>query len=115
MTPTCPPGYDCTFTKVGPPPHVYAHWWDGPWGIIVAAIAIVGVVIVLCFLIDAIKDARGARRQALGYREEKAMQAAEQREQRQHALAIEEQRTMQLDTAKGDPEMLRIVREMQRM
>lgn len=33
---------------------------------------------------------------------------------RQHDLAVEEQRTMQVDACKGNPEMLKLVRGMQR-
>jgi hypothetical protein len=33
---------------------------------------------------------------------------------RQHQLAIQEQQTIQVDAAKGNPEMLRMVRDMQR-
>lgn len=113
MSPTCPPGYDCTF-RVKDTPHFYAHWWDGPWGIVVAAATVACVAVVLVVVAYAIKDARAARHRSRDYREEKAMAAAEAREQRAHALAVEEQRTMQIDGAKGDPEMLRIVREMQR-
>jgi hypothetical protein len=79
MTPACPPHYTCTFSPKNPP-HYWAHWYDGPWGIVVALAAVAALT-------------------------------AEGERQRQHALAVEEQRTMQLDAAKGSPEMLKLVRQ----
>src|SRR5436190_14611028 len=49
MTPICPPGYTCKFA---PPKHhhYYAHWWDGPWGIVAVLVAIVALTILLITL-----------------------------------------------------------------
>jgi hypothetical protein len=100
--PTCPPDYDCTFTY-NPPGKTYDHWWDGPWGTVATIIAIVALTFMFCWLAyywyEAVKDKR-VRVSA--------------REQRDYDLALAEQFTTQIDMAKGDPEMLRIVQADQR-
>jgi flagellar biosynthesis/type III secretory pathway M-ring protein FliF/YscJ len=112
-TPVCPPHYVCTFTP-NPPDHVYDPWWTGPWGQWIAVGAVIAAMIVLIVLIVAIKDAREDARDRLERERERQRKEKRESEQRQHALDVEEQRTMQLDAAKGNPEMLRIVREMQK-
>lgn len=102
MTPVCPPGYHCRFDPVKHS-HFYAHWWNGPWGIVVAILAVAGIVAIFCTIAVQWRQVR----------ETKLHQALD-RDTRMSQLAIEEQRTMQLDAAKGNPEMLKIVREMQR-
>jgi hypothetical protein len=99
MTPNCPAHYSCTFTPLNPP-HYYAHWYDGPWGIVVAILIVAGFVIVACTAFYYWKEHADTKRAAV-----------ERERGRQNQLAIEEQRTMQLDAAKGNPEMLKLVRE----
>lgn len=101
MTPTCPTGYHCKFDPAKPV-HYWAHWWDGPWGIVVAFAVVAALVAIICTIVVQWARIRG----------EKAERRA-QTEERANRLAIEEQRTMQIDSAKGSPEMLKIVREMQ--
>jgi hypothetical protein len=102
VTPTCPPHYTCTFSPKNPP-HYWTHWYDGPWGIALAAAAIVALTIIVLTVVYYIKEHRSAK---LDYQRRER--------ERQNALAIEEQRTMQIDSAKGNVEMLRLVKEMQR-
>lgn len=103
MTPTCPMGYDCTFKPRDLDPHYYAHWWDGPAGIVVAIVALVALCVIVATVAYWWHELRS-----------KQMDRKAAQENRVNQLAIEEQRTMQLDAAKGDPEMLKIVRSMQR-
>lgn len=115
MTPTCPPGYDCTFTPTPPPqPHYLGPWWETSWGIVVAGATLIALVAILCTMAVMWRDARSTRLNAEARQRELERQEQARREERDHALALEEQRTMQLDAAKGNPEMLRVVREMQR-
>lgn len=102
MTPSCPTGYKCEFTPKGPP-HYWVHWWDGPWGIVVALVCVAALVAILCTIAVQVKQLR-----------ENKQRFAREKELRAHEQFIEEQHTMQLDAAKGDPEMLKIVRSMQR-
>jgi len=101
--PVCPPNYDCTFTPNPPEQHHIGPWWEGAWGTVATIALIVAVVFVLCwcayYWYEAAKDKRQRR-------------AA--REEREHTLAMAEQFTAQIDMAKGDDEMLKIVQEQQR-
>jgi cytochrome c biogenesis protein ResB len=99
--PVCPPDYNCTFTS-NPPDHVYDHWWDGPWGTFATIIAIVAVTFVLCWLAYYWYATVQDRRERHSVREE-----------RDYTLALSEQFTAQIDMAKGDPEMLKIVQSQQ--
>lgn len=101
MTPECPPGYTCTFDPIPPPEHHYlGPWYETSWGIVVSILAIIALVVIVWILADAWLNWRQAKRAAL-----------EEEHRRQHELDLEEQRTMQLDAAKGNPEMLKLVRE----
>ena len=102
MTPTCPKGYTCEFDPVVVEKHHLGPWWETGWGIVVGILVIVAVATVLITLAYYWLEARREKR-------EERERAAE----RMHKLAIEEQRTMQIDSAKGDPEMLKLVRSMQ--
>src|SRR4051794_40989169 len=102
MTPTCPSNYHCKFDPIKPGYH-WAHWWDGPWGIVVAVAIVVAVTIMVCTIAYQWKEIRDNRARYVATKEDRA-----------NKLAIEEQRTMQLDAAKGNPDMLKIVRDMQR-
>lgn len=102
MTPTCPPHYTCTFTPKNAP-HYWVHWWDGGWGIIVAILALIALVTICCACAYWWSEAR-RRKQEYNERER----------ERQNSLAVAEQQTVQIDAAKGDPEMLKMVQEMQR-
>jgi hypothetical protein len=99
MTPACPPHYTCTFSPKNPP-HYWAHWYDGPWGIVVALAAVAALTAVLVTVAYYVREHRA-----------QVLRIREGERQRQHALAVEEQRTMQLDAAKGSPEMLKLVRQ----
>lgn len=103
MNPVCPPGYICRFVPVEKPYH-YAHWWDTQWGIFVAVIALFALVLIVYTIAYYVHEHRKTVMQNISRRDEL-------RQQRAHDLAIEEQRTMQLDAAKGNPEMLKIVRQ----
>ncbi len=99
MTPECPPSYTCTFNLKDLDP---GPWWLGDAGIAVAIVGIIALTIVLTSLAYW-RHERKADRQRWQEREA----------ERTHKLAVEEQRTMQLDSAKGNPETLKIVRDMQ--
>lgn len=97
---TCPEGYTCKFTKVKEP--FEGPWWEGAWGIVVAIGGIIAVTIILLTVAYYYKEHRDNIRRSKDLERE-----------RSNALAIEEQRTMQLDAAKGDKEMLKIVRALE--
>ena len=101
--PVCPENYVCTFTPDPPEQHHIGPWWEGTWGTVATIALIVAIVFVLCWLAyywyEAIKDKR-QRRSA--------------RETRDWKLAMQEQFTAQIDMAKADPDMLKIVQEQQR-
>ena len=101
--PVCPSGWDCEFTRTYAPQAFDGPWWEGPWGIVVGILAVIALTIVLVTLAYYWHQLRESQRQYNSVREERA-----------HKLAIEEQRTMQVDSAKGNAEVLTLVKEMQR-
>lgn len=101
--PACPPHYTCSFRPVAPK-HYWAHWYDGPWGIVVTVLAIVAVAVIVITLAYYFKEARDTRRRAL-------LADRQAREEREQQRFIEEQRTMQLDACKGDKELFRLAQE----
>lgn len=101
MTPSCPPHYTCQFKPNNP--HYWAHWWDGPWGIAVSILMLVALCVIVAIIGYWWHEVHESKRRERLNREERA-----------NRLALEEQRTMQLDAAKGNPEMLKLVQEMQR-
>lgn len=101
--PVCPPNYECVF-RPKPPPHYWAHWWDGPWGQWVTILAIIALAIVLGLTVVTTYDHITDRRR------DKAREREDER-LREHELAIEQQRTMQLDAAQGNLEMLKLIRD----
>lgn len=96
--PVCPPGWNCTFKQ--PAEHFVGPWYEGTWGIVMAGVAIVAIVAILCTIAYYIHATRVAK-----------LDAAEKKRKEQHELAMEEQRTIQADAAKGNPEMLKLIRE----
>lgn len=105
MTPTCPDNYTCTFTLVHPHviSHAYGPWYNSPGGIVAMAIVAVIVVGLVAWAVATVyQDRHEVRRQAT--------LSVERRMERTHALALEEQRTMQGDEAKGNIEFLRELR-----
>jgi uncharacterized protein HemX len=104
MNPTCPTDYTCQFTLVKPRVvyHTIGPWYNHTAGWIVAIVAIIALASVIAYALQLRNDRQHA----------KANQAAQDK-QREHELAIEEQRTMQIDSAKGNPEMLKIVKDQQ--
>lgn len=100
--PWCPQDYNCTFTLVHPrvAVHHIGPWWNGLGGIVVVITAIVALALVLAISMNGITELRKRR---LDYNEK--------REIRAHELAIEEQRTYQAEQAKGNPEILKLIRE----
>ena len=106
MPPTCPTDYSCTFTllhartvtrAVGP-------WWQHTAGWIVALAAILTIGVVLAYATAQVTELHRTR--------ERERRIEREREtERAHALALEEQRTLQADAAKGNPEMLKLIRE----
>jgi hypothetical protein len=104
--PTCPQDYTCTFTRLHPRVvnHTLGPWYQHTAGWIVAVIAILAIASVLAWLISNMTALR-AKREAARERE------LERQREREYTLAIEEQRTLQADAAKGDPEMLKLIRQ----
>lgn len=100
MTPTCPTGYACTFTpkNVNPGP-----WWEGTWGTVVAIGGVIGLLCLLAWAAWLLAEARAERRRD-----------ARERENRAHKERLAEHFAHQLDAAEGSPEMLDLIREMQR-
>lgn len=102
MNPPCPPDYSCSFTLLHPRviTHTVGPWWHGGGGLAIAillAIALPCVLAYVSYLVsESRKDLRTKKDNELG---------------RQAKLELEKQRTMQMDMAKGNPEMLKIVRE----
>lgn len=111
--PQCPPGYTCTFTPIEPPET--GPWWQvGDAGPVLTGLAIVGVVVMVCVLVYWVAQTRKAARDAQSSREARELEERTAAATREHELAIEEQRTMQIDSAQGNPEVVRLVRDMQR-
>jgi hypothetical protein len=100
MTPSCPPHYTCTFSPKNPP-HYWAHWWDGGWGIVVAITLVLALTLVISLIAYWWSETRRRKQQF-----------TERERERQNTLAVEEQRTMQVDACKGNPEMLKLVKTM---
>lgn len=101
--PVCPPGWTCTFDPPPRPPGPQYPWWEGPWAIVLTGAAIIAFVLAVWIMAYYWNERKRAKQNAIT-----------EREKREHDRFIEEQRTMQLDAAKGNPEMLKAVREMQR-
>lgn len=95
--PACPPGWTCKFSQ--PTPHFVGPWYDGTAGIILASCALAAVVVCVAIVAYYSASIRRAR-----------LDAAAQKRREDHELALEEQRTMQADAAKGSPEMLKLIR-----
>lgn len=103
--PICPQDYSCTFTFTHPRVIVtHDVWWHGPWGISVAFVAIFAFAVVIGFTVYLILETR----RKVQFRQQ---QYREIQDQRAHDLAIEEQHTMQADAAKGNLEMLKLIRQ----
>lgn len=100
--PTCPQDYTCTFTRLHPRVvnHTLGPWYQHTAGVIVAVIAILAVASVAAYAFNL--HSEHTRRRDI---------TRQQEIQRAHDLAIEEQRTMQADAAKGSPEMLKLIRQ----
>lgn len=84
--------------------HQIGPWWHGPGGLVVAILAVIAITIAVITAIVVTKnyfDSRNLSRQ----------QHIETQEQHEHDLAMEEQRTLQADAAKGNPDMLKLIRE----
>lgn len=107
--PTCPAHYLCTFTPQQKfvVTHNIGAWWHGSGGLVVTILGIVAIAVAVIVLIVMTYDALGERADREQREHEKALE-------RKHDLEMQEQRTMQIDAAKGNPEMLKIVKEMQR-
>jgi uncharacterized membrane protein len=102
-TPVCPPHWKCEFNPVVIKHHFIGPWYETGWGIVVAILAIIALAIILCTLIVYIREARGQR---LDLESEERMRLRKEA----HELALEEQRTMQADAAKGNIEFLKVLR-----
>lgn len=102
MDVTCPVDYSCTFTLLHPRvvSHTLGPWYQHTTGWIVALVAVLVLGAVLAYATTLAAETH-RRRDAVRERET----------ERAHQLALEEQRTMQVDAAKGDPEMLKLIRE----
>jgi uncharacterized protein HemX len=105
MSVPCPQDYSCTFTLTHPRTIVtHDLWWHGPWGIVVALVAILALAAIIGLTIYWIMETR--RDTQLRQQQYRQIQ-----DQQAHTLAMEEQRTMQADAAKGNPEMLKLIRQ----
>lgn len=100
--PVCPEHYKCIFTPPKSPPN-YDVWWQGPWGVVAGLAVIVAVTIVLGMIVTYWAQGRAEARRERG----------RVREQ-EHKRLMAEQLTMQMDSAKGSPELLKIIREQSR-
>jgi uncharacterized membrane protein len=100
MNPSCPTDYTCTFTPVHPRiiTHTIGPWWHGAGGLVVAILAVIALVCLLAFVAHLISEARAERRNHEDIERE-----------RQNKLAIQEQYTMQIDSAKGNAEILKMI------
>lgn len=114
--PACPLHYTCTFTpqqryvvteKLGP-------WWHGGGGLAVGILIVIALAAIIIFTIGVVEEYRDNRRTEAYNERAQLAEQTQKREERQHTLDIEEQRTMQIDAAKGNPEMLKIVKDLQR-
>lgn len=103
MAAWCPQDYSCTFTQIHPRVITVTHnigpWWHTWMGFAVAATVVVAIAVVLIYVASLVAQ----RVKAKHDREEAKLQ-------RQAKKDLEEQRTMQMDAAKGNPEMLKIVK-----
>lgn len=100
--PNCPQDYNCTFTRISPRviEHHIGPWWHGGGGIAVAIVAVIAICVVLCTAVyythQLIKDKRERHDYELSMKTK---------------IAVEEQKTFQAEQAKGNPEMLKLIRE----
>jgi hypothetical protein len=103
--PTCPPDYTCSFTLVHPRTIVeHVGPWTHTW-LLPALIVAVAAMVALAVSTVASPIMSEHRRRRL------VAEESERREsERRHELALEEQRTMQMDAAKGNPETLKLMR-----
>jgi len=100
-SPVCPEGYTCTFK---PPKAPYdGPWWETTWGIVIAGLVIVALAIVLLTIVNL----RHQRQEVEGSR-------LERQREREHEETLAEQTTMQVDMAKGNPEMIRFLDDKRR-
>jgi hypothetical protein len=102
----CPQDYSCQFTQVHPRViehiHNIGHWYNGTAGWIVAIIAIICITGLLAYIANFVHEGREAR-----------VQRMQRERELKHKTEIAEQLTMQLDACKGNPEMLKMVKELQ--
>lgn len=100
--PQCPQDYTCTFTPVHPRTiyHTVGPWWQHTAGWIVLIVAILAVTFITVWVIEAY----AASRRALRDKQDEQLERA-------NKLAIEEQRTYQIDASKGNPELLKILKK----
>jgi hypothetical protein len=115
--PLCPTNYNCTFNpKI---PHGWVPWYQDNSGAIMAfigIIAITAIIITLAYYWYQYREMRN-RNGWLSKRERRQeRELAEKREIRSLAARqqVAEQITMQIDACKGNPEMLTIVKQMQK-
>jgi hypothetical protein len=107
--PICPPGWFCTFTQA---PQVVVHprvvhppqpWWEGWGGVAMAAAALLVVLCVALVVINHWVKARQARHLD-----------AQEREKRAHRERVAESFAVAVSEAKGNSEILKLVRDTQR-
>lgn len=103
--PTCPSDYNCDFTLVHPRViyHDIGPWWQHTAGWIVAIVVAILIACLVAYVVSLVHEIHKDKQGSL-----------ERERERQNKMTLKEQRTMQLDAAKGNPEMLKIVRDMQR-
>lgn len=103
----CPTDYTCNFTRIRPRviEHTVGVWWHGAAGWVVAIILVLALASAVSYIAYLSYKYRDAKRE----REKQERLMAADRKQK---LALEEQRTLQLDAAMGNPEMLKIIKDM---
>jgi hypothetical protein len=101
--PTCPQDYNCNFTLIHPRViyhnHTVGPWWQHTAGWVVAIVAAIALACVIAYIAKLYSDRQDAK-----------LAFTEREKDRQHKLDLEEQYTMQAELAKGDPNMLREIR-----
>lgn len=103
----CPADYTCNFTRVRPRviEHTIGVWWHGTAGWMVAIVLILTLASAISYIAYLSYEYRSEKRER--EKQERLMEA-----DRKQKLALEEQHTMQIDAAKGNPEMLKMIKEM---
>lgn len=104
--PVCPEGWTCSFTPPAPPPDpgFQGDFWMHP--IVGPGLVVIGVIAIL-ILWYIWHDYRLQKH-------EEAQKTIRAREAAANNLAMAEQTSMQIDACQGNPEMLKLVKQLQK-